>query len=410
MINLHFRVQMISRGQGQSAVASAAYRAGAKLSVLASAAYRSGAKLHSDQERHTFDYTHKEDVLHTEIVTPARCPAWAQDRERLWNEVEASEKRKDAQLARDIIAALPRHLSHEQQVALVREFVQDNFVRDGMIADFAIHDVDASDGGRNPHTHIMLTTREIGPEGFGKKNRDWNQRNRVGDWRTAWETIGNRYLEEIGSEYRVTTQSYDAQGIDTLPGAHMGPKAAGLERKGTDTVKGDHNREVKHRNAVRDMAKTQRRRHSHADRQTASSRTPDQQLSKLAQHEAASHADTSSTERHPPQGQAALLAASATENRREGVAGTGDEEAAHNRQEDARRALAASMVQRTAQATMRAAVRVRDYTRQMMRKTGAWLGEQVAADKERSGSIFDRYISQASAFTQKERDERGYER
>ena len=113
--NLHFQVRVISRGAGRSAPAAASYRSGSVVgaggrSAVASASYRSGETLHDERLDRTFDYTRKEDVLHAEIVAPANAPAWVYDRARLWNGVEAAEKRKDARLARDIIAALPRGL------------------------------------------------------------------------------------------------------------------------------------------------------------------------------------------------------------------------------------------------------------------------------------------------------------
>ena len=217
--NLHFQVRVISRGAGRSAPAAASYRSGSVVgaggrSAVASASYRSGETLHDARLGRTFDYTRKEDVLHAEIVAPAHAPAWVYDRSRLWNGVEAAEKRKDARLARDIIAALPRGLDAAAYQALAREFINDNFVAHGMIADFAIHDKDASDGGRNPHMHIMLTTREVDQDGFGPKNRDWNRRELVGEWRDAFEQLCNRYLEEAGSASQVSLQSYAERGID----------------------------------------------------------------------------------------------------------------------------------------------------------------------------------------------------
>lgn len=260
MPNPHFDVQVISRGGGRSAVASASYRSGTKItakpsrvSVVASASYRSGERLYDAQADKSFDYTRKEDVQHKEILVPAEAPSWATDRETLWNQVEAGEKRKDAQLARDIIAALPRELDTDQHIALVREFVIENFVAQGMIADVAIHDKPASDGGNNPHAHIMLTMREIDSEGFGKKNREWNQPDRVSAWRHSWETLTNRYLETTGKEERVSLQSYAAQGIDQTPQKHVGYEAWHLEEKGIETQKGDQNRRAHHTNIMRDI-------------------------------------------------------------------------------------------------------------------------------------------------------------
>jgi ATP-dependent exoDNAse (exonuclease V) alpha subunit len=264
MPNPHFDVQVISRGGGKSAVASASYRSGTKMaarsatapmvaSVVASASYRSGEKLHDARADKTFDYTRKEDVRHKEILAPPDAPAWVTDRETLWNQVEAGEKRKDAQLARDIIAALPRELDTDQQIALVREFVLENFVAEGMIADIAIHEKEASDGGSNPHAHIMLTMREVDAEGFGKKNRDWNRPDRVSAWRASWETLTNHFLEVAGCAERLSLESYAAQGIDQTPQKHMGYEAWHLEEKGVETDKGNENRHIRHHNTLRDV-------------------------------------------------------------------------------------------------------------------------------------------------------------
>lgn len=236
-------------------MATAAYDSGTKLSsAVASAAYRSGEVLHDAQANKTFDYRRKENIIHKEIMTPRDVPAWAMDRQSLWNGVEAAEKRKDAQLARSIIAALPRELSHEQNIQLVREFVADQFVARGMIADIALHDKDASDGGRNPHVHIMLTLRDVSADGFGKKNRVWNDQRLVSLWRDAWEKKTNDALEAAGFEERVSLKSYEEQGIDKIPQEHLGYEAAALERKGKETRIGDYNREVRQENAVREAA------------------------------------------------------------------------------------------------------------------------------------------------------------
>lgn len=276
MPNAHFDVQIISRGGGhrggRSSVASSAYRSGSVVSalaaaslmlgssVVASASYRSGEALYDQRVEKTFDYRAKEDVIHTEIMTPEYAPVWASDRQMLWNRVEQIEKRKDAQLARDIIAALPRELDRAQQIALVRDFVRTQFVAHGMIADIAIHDHRASDGGQQPHVHIMLTLRDVTPEGFGKKNRSWNDRSLVTGWRGAWEATTNIHLEAAGRSERVSLRSYAEQGIDKLPGEHLGPQAWNMEKKGRETVKGDKKREIEHSNEVRALIDAYNRR------------------------------------------------------------------------------------------------------------------------------------------------------
>ena len=236
MPNPHFDVQVISRSTGQS--------------VVAAAAYRSGETLYDNRAGKTFDYSRKEDVLHAEIMAPAGAPAWVRNRAALWNKVEASEKRKDAQLARSIIAALPRELDQEQNLALIRGYIDENFVAKGMIADFAIHESDAGDGFKNPHAHIMLTLRPLEDEGFGKKNRDWNRVQTLNGWRHAWEVHTNQYLELAGRTERVSLKSFKEQGINKHPQVHLGEDAGNLEKRGIETLRGNHNRKMQHENAL----------------------------------------------------------------------------------------------------------------------------------------------------------------
>lgn len=128
----------MSRGKGKSAVAAAAYR--------------SGEKLTNEWDGMTHDYTRKGGVVHTEIMLPPHAPPSFSDRSTLWNSVELYEKAGNAQLAREIDAALPIELSREEQIRLVREYCSSQFVSRGMCVDFAIHDTDSG----NPHCHIML--------------------------------------------------------------------------------------------------------------------------------------------------------------------------------------------------------------------------------------------------------------
>jgi len=248
-----FRMSVISRGGGSSAVGSSAYASGSKMtSAIASAAYRSGETLHDDRTDKTFNYSSKEDIIHSEIMTPADAPEWMQDREKLWNGVEANEKRKDAQLARSLIAALPRELSMEQNMAFVQDFVQAEFVSKGMVADVAIHDKEASDGGRHPHLHVMLTMREVEDDGFAqKKNREWNSTAQLKDWRTAWGEMQNRYIEAAGGAGDLSMASYKDREIDKQPQLHVGPKLRKKEHRESQLRKVDKNHVIEHRNVVK---------------------------------------------------------------------------------------------------------------------------------------------------------------
>ena len=167
-------IQIIKRSVGRSAVAAAACR--------------SGEKLTNEWDGKTHDYTHKPGVVRTEIMLPAHAPPEFQDRSTLWNSVEEIEKSSDAQLAREIEVALPVELSRAEQLALVRSFVKDNSVAEGMCADFALHDK----GDGNPHAHIMLTIRPLKPDGhWGPKCRKVydldSQGNRIPDGKGGWK-------------------------------------------------------------------------------------------------------------------------------------------------------------------------------------------------------------------------------
>ncbi len=142
MAEYHLSIKHISRSTGRSAVSAAAYR--------------SREKLYDERQGMTFDYTKKKDLAHAEIVLPANAPERWKDRETLWNEVEKSEMRIDSRLAREVEVALPKELNLKQQIVLVKEYVQAQFVDKGMVADICIHHSD-----KNPHAHIMLTLREV---------------------------------------------------------------------------------------------------------------------------------------------------------------------------------------------------------------------------------------------------------
>jgi Ti-type conjugative transfer relaxase TraA len=203
----HFSAQIISRADGRSAVASAAYR--------------SAEEIHDQRIGQTFDYTRKGGVVHTEILAPADAPAWIHDRSALWNAVEHAERRKDAQLAREIEIGLPVELTKEQQVELLRDFTQRAFVSQGMVADIALH----RDNIENPHAHLMLTTRQLTPEGFGAKRRDWNARAELLEWRGQWAELANEHLARAGLDIRIDHRTLEAQGIDLVPGRKLGLSA-----------------------------------------------------------------------------------------------------------------------------------------------------------------------------------------
>ena len=167
MAIFHLAVKTVSRGKGQSAIAKAAYN--------------SREVIRDEQTGELKNYTRFGSVMFSGIFAPARAPEWTHDRAALWNAVEQGEKRKDAQLAREITVALPHELTDQQRKQLVTDFAREQFQRKGMIADVCIHAAGGKGDNRNYHAHILLTMREIGPDGFGLKAREWNSREQVED-------------------------------------------------------------------------------------------------------------------------------------------------------------------------------------------------------------------------------------
>lgn len=185
--------------------------------VVNSAAYRSGEKLKEYQLDKTFYYSGKEmDVMYKEIIAPEKVPEWALDREKLWNEVERVEKRKDSQLAREVEISLPREFSVDQNIVLVKEYVQKEFIDKGMVADVCMHYGIKGDS-YNPHAHVMLTMRNIDEQGFGKKNVSWNNRELLKEWRESWCELSNKHLALNGIDQQIDHRSLKEQGIELVP-------------------------------------------------------------------------------------------------------------------------------------------------------------------------------------------------
>jgi Ti-type conjugative transfer relaxase TraA len=240
------QVKMISRAAGRSVVAAAAYRAGERVG--------------DDRLGVIWDFTRKRGVLHSEIVTAENAPEWARDRAELWNAAERAEdkstRRDRAATGRDIILALPFELDGEQRVAAVREFAAALVRRYGVAVDLAVHAPDRHGDDRNYHAHLLMTTRRVGPQGFGAKTRELDDLKsgprEIEAIRLMWERIGNRALEQAGSDSRIDCRSFDDQGLDREATVHLGPVASGMERKGEGTDLGDRNRAAQARNAERE--------------------------------------------------------------------------------------------------------------------------------------------------------------
>ncbi|MDA8223596.1 MobQ family relaxase [Desulfosporosinus sp.] len=258
----HLHAQIIGRSGGKSAVASSAYRA--------------GEKIHDEHIGQTFDYTRKQGVDYTEILTPFNAPEWASDRGRLWNEVEKIEKSKNSQLSRELNIALPKELTRDQQIDLIRNFVKEQFVDKGMVADLAMHHL----AGENPHAHVMLTVRPFNEDKtWGAKSKkeyildkkdekirlksgefksikidstDWNKKETLEIWRKEWSEQTNKALEKAGVQDRIDHRSLKDQGIQREPQIHVGPHATAMEKRRIPTERGDQNRKIISLNEARE--------------------------------------------------------------------------------------------------------------------------------------------------------------
>ena len=248
--------KIISRGKGQS--------------CMASCAYYSGKKKYSEYEC-CWKYPHSSParVKWVEVMLPPNAPRAYADPQTLWNAVDAAETSVNAQTARSMLFALPRELTDEQNLALVRDFCQKEFVDKGMVCNFFYHDK----GDGNPHVHIMLTLRAMdengkwlpksknvyaldengnrirAPNGSWKRVKvntvDWNERRYGEIWRQDWAAAQNAALEAAGRMERVDMRSLERQGVeDRLPQKHLGPTASALERKGVSSERGDENRKI----------------------------------------------------------------------------------------------------------------------------------------------------------------------
>ncbi|TPJ52473.1 Ti-type conjugative transfer relaxase TraA [Mesorhizobium sp. B2-6-4] len=244
----HLHAQIIGRGEGRSAVASAAYRHCARMEIEA--------------EARVADYSNKHGLAHSEFALPEAAPAWLRSlidgrdaagaSAALWNAVEAFEKRADAQFMREMDLALPVEFSREQNIALARAFVAEQILPRGMVADWAYHD---SPG--NPHIHLMTTLRPLAQDGFGPKRiavldedgnplriksklnprgkivyRLWaGDEKTLNEWREAWAALQNRDLAKQGLDIRVDHRSFDERRLELVPTSKIGVGATHIARE-----------------------------------------------------------------------------------------------------------------------------------------------------------------------------------
>ena len=225
----HFSIKPISRGDGRSAVAAAAYRSAQIL----------------DDHRYgkVQDYARKSGVELSQIYAPADTAPDLLDRNKLWNTVEKSENRKDACLAREFEIAFPNELNEQQRKAMLDELCKQIVNKYGVVVDASIHapHVESGSDKRNYHAHIMFTTRAIDPSSglfADEKYRDFNKpmgSKTTKEWREAFAILTNKHLEIGGFESRVDHRSLKDQGSDLEPTIHEGPEVTQLRRRGIDT-------------------------------------------------------------------------------------------------------------------------------------------------------------------------------
>ncbi len=238
MAIFHMSIKPISRSTGRSAVAAAAYR--------------SGDLLHNALENKWHDFSQRPGVFHAEIVLPKGVEAkWALNRETLWNKVEASERRKDARVAREVEIALPCEIKNDQRVELTRLFAKEICDTYGCVVDAALHAPHTEGDQRNFHAHLLLSTRQIKSDGFGEKthlerSNFWlKSRNlpltseQMTHIRQRWSEIQNAYFEKIGLDIRVDHRSLKDQGIDLEPTLKVGVATTALKRKGVGSLELD---------------------------------------------------------------------------------------------------------------------------------------------------------------------------
>lgn len=220
MASYHVSVKTTSRSDGSSIVASAAYRA--------------GVVLVDDETGVTFDYRRKLGVISAEIFLPPGALGAMLDRSVLWNSAAAADTRKNSTIGRELEIALPAELTDGQRKKLVRKLCKQLVAKHGFAVDACIHkphrksvvsDDGVVDDSINYHVHILITTRQLNADGFGKKTREWDDRKlgveTVNFWRERVAMLTNEALAEVGFDARVDHRSLADQGIDREPTAKL---------------------------------------------------------------------------------------------------------------------------------------------------------------------------------------------
>lgn len=236
----HCSVKPVSRSAGRS--------------VVAAAAYRLGECLHDERYATVHDYTRRRGVEATFTVAPADAPEWAHHPESLWNAAERAEMRKNSTLAREVELALPSLLSPEDRQRITEKFAAALVERYHVAVSVAIHLPSSKGDNRNHHAHILFTTREMEPDGFGKKTRVLDDRKtgpqEVLKLRELAADIINESLAAVNADIRVDHRSFKDRGIEQEPTTHLGPAATEMERRGEPSDRGEINREAERSNEL----------------------------------------------------------------------------------------------------------------------------------------------------------------
>jgi hypothetical protein len=242
--------------------------------IVRVAAYAARTKLRDDRYGVTYDFSRRPGLVFAEIMAPTDAPDWARDREAFWNAVEKAEKRKDSQLGIPYDIALPHELTLEQNIALIRDYCQKEFLSRGLVVDVAIHEPDPDKDQRNIHAHILIPTRPVDENGFTKKQRtadskkSWEQERKenIVRLRKSWAETHNLHIDAAGfdSSHHIDHRSLEEQGIDREPTRHRGAASDHMEERGIATDRGDDHRNIEAENQKRALRKRKRRDYAEA--------------------------------------------------------------------------------------------------------------------------------------------------